>query len=82
MERPNKPPLWSLSANIHSNMVLFSQNMERDMKVRFPESRYAVKIVELARDKGWLQGLARHAANKKAEEAEESDDGPLDMSDM
>jgi hypothetical protein len=82
MERPNKPPLWSLSANIHSNMVLFSKNMEYDMKVRFPESRYAVKIVELARDKGWLQGLAKHAANKKAEEGDDGDDGPLDMSDM
>jgi hypothetical protein len=47
--------------------------------VDYPESRYAVKIVERARDKGWLQGLARHAADKKAEE---DDDGPLNMSDM
>jgi hypothetical protein len=79
MERPGKPPLWSLSAGIHSNMVIFSKNMECDMKVQFPESRYAVKIVERARDKGWLQELARHAADKKAEEGY---DGPLDMSDM
>ena len=80
MKRPGvMPPLWSLSANIHSNLVLFSKNMECDMKVQYPESRYAVKIVELARDKGWLQGLAKHAADKKAEE---DDDGPRDMSDM
>jgi hypothetical protein len=53
--------------------------MECTMKVQYPESRYAVKIVELARDKGWLQGLAKYAADKKAEE---DDDGPRDMSDM
>jgi len=80
MKRPDKPPLWSLSANIHSNMVIFNKNMECDTKVQFPESRYAVKIVELARDKGWLQRLAKHAADKKAEE--DDDDGPRDMSDM
>jgi hypothetical protein len=80
MKRPgDKPPLWSLSANPHSNMVVFSKNMEYDMKVNYPESRYAVKIVERARDKGWLQGLAKYAADKKAEE---DDDGPLGMSDM
>ena len=70
---------YPLSANIHSNLVLFNKNMKYDMKVQYPESRYAVKIVELARDKGWLQGLAKHAADKKAEE---DDDGPRDMSDM
>jgi hypothetical protein len=80
MKRPDKPPLWSLSPNIHSNMVIFNKNMECDMKVQYPESRYAVKIVELARDKGWLQRLAKHAADKKAED--DDDDGPRDMSDM
>jgi hypothetical protein len=78
-KKANGNPLWSLSANAHSNLVSFNHNMKPAMKEKFPESNDAVKILELARDKGWLQGLARHAADKKAEE---DDDGPRDMSDM
>ena len=60
--------LWTLSANIHANLVTFSNNMRRDMKVNFPKSKYAVKVVELARDKNWLTDLATYAANKKADD--------------
>jgi hypothetical protein len=72
-------PLWSLSANIHSNIVSFNNNMTSRMKEKYPESKNAVKVLELARNNNYLNQLARYAANKKAEE----DDGdPLDMSDM
>ena len=72
-------PLWSLSANIHSNIVSFNNNMTPKMKEKYPESKNAVKVLELARKGNYLKQLARYAANKKAEE---DDDGPLDMSDM
>jgi hypothetical protein len=72
-------PLWSLSANIHSNIVSFNNNMTPKMKEKYPESKNAVKVLELARKSNYLNQLARYAANKKAEE---DDDGPLDMSDM
>jgi hypothetical protein len=72
-------PLWSLSANAHSNLVSFSNNMKSAMKEKYPKSNDAVKVLELARDNGLLIALARYAADKKAEE---DDDGPRDMSDM
>jgi hypothetical protein len=72
-------PLWSLSANIHSNLVSFNNNMTPKMKEKYPESKGAVKVLELARKSNYLKQLARYAANKKAEE---DDDGPRDMSDM
>jgi hypothetical protein len=72
-------PLWSLSANIHSNIVSFNNNMTPKMKEKYPESKNAVKVLELAQESNYLNQLARYAANKKAEE---DDDGPLDMSDM
>lgn len=74
MKRPDGTgSLWALSANIHANLVNFGNNMKRDMKVNFPKSKYAVKVVELARDKNWLTDLATYAANKKAAEDEEGD---------
>jgi len=72
-------PLWSLSPNIHSNLVSFNNNMTPRMKEKYPESKNAVKVLELAYRNNYLKQLARYAANKKAEE---DDDGPLDMSDM
>ena len=72
-------PLWSLSANIHSNLVSFNHNMTPKMKDKYPESNNAVKVLELARKNNYLKQLARYAANKKAEEG---NGGPLDMSDM
>jgi hypothetical protein len=72
-------PLWSLSANIHSNLVSFNHNMTPKMKEMYPASNNAVKVLELAREHDYLKQLARHAANKKAEEG---DDGPRDMSEM
>lgn len=74
MKRPDGTgSLWALSANVHANLVNFGNNMKRDMKVNFPKSKYAVKVVELARDKNWLTDLATYAANKKAAEDEEGD---------
>ena len=73
-------PLWSLSANIHSNLVSFNNNMTPKMKEKYPASNNAVKVLELAREHNYLRQLARYAANKKAEESD--DDGPRDMSDM
>jgi hypothetical protein len=72
-------PLWSLSANAHSNLVIFTHNMKPTMKEMYPKSNDAVRVLELARDNGHLLVLARYAADKKAEE---DDDGPQDMSDM
>ena len=73
MKKPGGLSLWALSANPHANLVHFSNNMRRDMKVQYPKSKYAVKVVELARDKNWLQDLAMHAANKKAAEDDEDE---------
>jgi hypothetical protein len=72
-------PLWSLSANIHSNLVSFNRNMTPKMKEMYPASNNAVKVLELAREHNYLERLARHAANKKAEEGY---DGPQNMSEM
>jgi hypothetical protein len=75
MKKADGLPLWSLSANAHSNLVSFNHNMKPAMKERYPKSNDAVKVLELARDNGHLLALARYAANKKAEE---DDDGPLE----
>jgi hypothetical protein len=53
--------------------------MTPKMKEKYPESKNAVKVLEVAQKSNYLKQLARYAANKKAEE---DDDGPLDMSDM
>ena len=74
-------PLWSLSANIHSNVVSFNNNMTPKMKVKYPESKHAVKVLELAHENGHLIALARYAANKKAAaDGDESDDDLPSMS--
>jgi len=74
-------PLWSLSANIHSNVVSFNNNMTPKMKEKYPESKNAVKVLELAQDNGHLIALARYAANKKAAaDGDESDDDLPNMS--
>ena len=74
MKRPDGTgSLWALSANMHANLVNFNNNMRRDMKVNFPKSKYAVKVVELARDRNWLTDLATYAANKEVEKGD--DDG-------
>ena len=72
-------PLWSLSADIHSNLRSFNHNMTPKMKEKYPESNNAVKVLELARTNNYLGQLARYAANKTAEE---DDDGPRGMEDM
>jgi len=72
-------PLWSLSPNIHSNLVSFNNNMTSKMKEKYPESNTAVKVLEVALKNNYLKQLARYAANKKADE---DYDGPRDMSDM
>ena len=74
MKRPGGTgSLWTLSANAHANLVHFNSNMRRDTKMNFPKSKYAVKVVELARDKNWLTDLATYAANKEVEKGD--DDG-------
>jgi hypothetical protein len=82
MKKADGLPLWSLSANAHSNLVSFNHNMTPAMKERYPKSNDAVKLLELARDNGHLLALARHAANKKAAEPDggESDDDLPNMS--
>jgi hypothetical protein len=75
-------PLWSLSANIHSNLVSFNNNMRPAMKEKYPKSSDAVKVLELARDNELLLALSRYAADKAAarEDNDEDDDGMPNMS--
>jgi hypothetical protein len=68
-------PLWSLSSNWRMNRVIFKNNSSWSMKVNFPKSKYAVRVVELARRKGMLDGLAKYVADKvKAAEDDDGDD--------
>ena len=67
-------PLWSLSANIHSNLVSFTHNMKPAMKEMYPKSNDAVRVLELARDNGHLLALARYAADKKAAQKDDDED--------
>ena len=69
-------PLWSLSANAHSNLVSFNHYMTPAMKGMYPKSNDAVKVLELARDNGHLLVLAKYAADKKAANDEDEDDLP------
>jgi len=82
MKKADGLPLWSLSANAHSNLVSFNHNMTPAMKERYPKSSDAVKLLELARDNGHLLALTIYAANKKAAEpgGDESDDDLPNMS--
>ena len=40
------------------NRVIFKNNSSWSMKVNFPKSKYAVRVVELARRKGMLDGAS------------------------
>jgi hypothetical protein len=75
-------PLWSLSANIHSNLVSFTHNMKPAMKEMYPKSNDAVRVLELARDNGHLLALARYAADKKAEKDDDGDEDDDDLPNM
>jgi hypothetical protein len=84
MTKADGQPLWSLSANAHSNLVSFNHNMKPAMKEKFPKSNDAVRILELARDNGQLLALARYAADKTAarDDNDENDDDDDDMPNM
>ena len=78
MKRPDGTgSLWTLSTDKNANMVSFSNNMRHDMKVNFPKSKYAVKVVERARDKNWLTDLAKYVADKEAEKGGDDDSDGL-----
>jgi hypothetical protein len=81
MKKADGLPLWSLSANAHSNLVSFTHNMKPAMKERYPKSNDAVKVLELARDNGHLLALTIYAANKKAAEPD-GDEGDDDLPNM
>jgi hypothetical protein len=67
-------PLWSLSANAHSNLVSFNHNMKPAMKKMYPKSNDAVRVLELARDNGHLLALAGYAADKRAAKKDDDED--------
>jgi hypothetical protein len=77
-KKPDGRSLWTLSADINSNLRTFSNNMTETMKRRYPKSKRAVDVLELAKVNGHLQRLAKYAANKKAAEG----DGDEDDEDM
>jgi hypothetical protein len=81
-KRPGGLLLWSLSSNRNANMVIFKNNMSRTMKVRFPESKYAVRVVELANEKGILMDLAVYVANRIKAAEDDDDEGDPDMPNM
>jgi len=65
-KKPDGRSLWTLSADINSNLRTFSNNMTETMKRRYPKSKRAVDVLELAKVNGHLQRLAKYAANKVA----------------
>ena len=64
-KKPGGQPLWSLSPQADRNFATFKSYMSHGMKKKYPKSRYAVQVLEVADRKGWLLGLAKYAADQK-----------------
>ena len=79
-EKANGQPLWSLSKKTETNLATFHNIMMPGMKRKFPESRNATRVLEVANKKGWLGQLARYAADKVADDAGDEDDDMPNMS--
>ena len=83
MRKSDGRPLWSLSGRANRNVVTFNSNMSPTMKEMFPRSKYAVRVLEAAKRRGWLADLARYAAERvRSEEDDEDDDEDDDMPNM
>lgn len=77
MRKSDGRPLWSLSGMADRNVTTFNSNMSPAMKEMFPRSKYAVRVLEAAKRRGWLADLARYAAERvRPEEDDEDDDMP------
>ena len=79
-EKANGQPLWSLSKETGTNLATFRNTMMPAMKLKFPKSRGATRVLEVANNKGWLERLARYAADKVADDAGDEDDDMPNMS--
>ena len=79
-EKANGQPLWSLGKKTKANLATFRNVMMPAMKQRFPESRNATRVLEVANKKGWLERLAQYAAYKGADDAGDEDDDMPNMS--
>ena len=79
-EKANGQPLWSLSKKTKANLTAFRNVMTPAMKLKFPESRDATRVLEVANKRGWLERLARYAADKVADDAGDEDDDMPNMS--
>ena len=64
-KKPGGQPLWSLGPRADRNLATFKGYMSHEMKAKYPKSRYAVQVLEVADRKGWLLSLARYAADQK-----------------
>ena len=64
-KKPGGQPLWSLSPQADRNFATFKSYMSHGMKKKYPKSRYAVQVLEVADRKGWLLSLAKYAADQK-----------------
>ena len=64
-KKPDGKPLWSLSPRADRNFGTFEGYMSHRMKEKYPKSRYAVQVLEVADRKGWLRSLAKYAADQK-----------------
>ena len=70
-KKPDGRPLWSLSPKADRNFTTFKGYMSDGMKEKYPKSRYAVQVLEVADRKGWLRSLAKYAADQKKLEEDE-----------
>ena len=70
-KKPDGQPLWSLSPKADRNLATFRGNMSGATKEKYPRSRYAVRVLEVADEKGLLRSLAKYAADQKKLEEDE-----------
>ena len=82
MKKSDGWPLWSLSGRADRNVATFNSNMSPEMKERFPRSKYAVRVLEAAKRRGWLHSLAKYAADQKKLEEDEVYDEDDDLPNM
>lgn len=71
-------PLWSLSKKANANLGTFRNNMTSAMKLKFPASGNATRVLEVADKRGWLERLAQYAAKKMSLEGNGDDGGDDD----
>jgi hypothetical protein len=64
-EQPHGGPLWNVSTKRHKNKNLFWRMMEYGMKEKWPRAKLAIRILEVANEKGWLNDLAMFVSEEE-----------------